>query len=64
MDPRPVLSLGEHGCSPYVLDEDHFENLLNANSERMLVPEGQSQIKLMELGNKGMLARWMRKDQD
>lgn len=47
------MSLAAQPCDPYIFDTNHFENLLNANSDRMLVPDNQCQIKLIEVGNRG-----------
>jgi hypothetical protein len=47
-------SLVDHQCDPYVFDTSHSEDLLRLNSERTFVEDGQLQIKLIEVGNKGM----------
>jgi hypothetical protein len=49
------MSLVDQACSPYIFDTNHFENLLSANSERTLVADDQLQIKLIEVGEKGIL---------
>jgi hypothetical protein len=49
------MSLVDQACSPYIFDTNHFENLLSANSERTLVSDDQLHIKLIEVGEKGIL---------
>jgi hypothetical protein len=51
------MSLVDQTCSPYIFDTNHFENLLSANSERTLVADDQLQIKLIEVGEKGISPR-------
>ncbi|KAH7378819.1 hypothetical protein BKA66DRAFT_466691 [Pyrenochaeta sp. MPI-SDFR-AT-0127] len=43
-------SLTSGPCDPYVFDTSHFENILNENSKRTLVPDEELQIKLIESG--------------
>jgi hypothetical protein len=51
------MSLVDQACSPYIFDTYHFEKLLSANSERTLVADDQLQIKLIEVGEKGISPR-------
>lgn len=53
-NPHPA-SLAEQPCDPYVFDISHFECLLNENSRRTLVPDNQLQIKLIEVGVRGII---------
>ena len=47
-------SLADQTFDPYIFDTGHFEDLLQANFERALVPDDELQIKVIEVGHRGI----------